>query len=174
MEALAETHLGRDGGDLRPTTSPSSPGGEQHIHSGDCEMPKQGGGPMSPHPRDGGSSALTWRRAQPGAGSGTWRNPSLRGARPSLPGVKDSALGRGGLCSSSPLQETPSHPAPSRAQLRHPGTAAFTQGLCLPFGRGPAGGSHPGRVRLPARLLRKAVHGALSQRWSKGETQGRG
>ena len=50
MEALAETHLGRDGGDLRPTTSPSSPGGEQHIHSGDRDA-KAGRGSDVPPPQ---------------------------------------------------------------------------------------------------------------------------
>lgn len=128
-----------------------------------------------PHPRDGDSPALTWRRGQPGAGSGTWHNPSLQGVQSSLPGRKDSALGRGGL----QLLSTPGHPFPpapsllgsSTAVSRRPTTAAFTEGLCLPFGQSQAGGSRPGRVCLPAWLLRKAARGTLSQRWSKGETQ---
>ena len=129
-----------------------------------------------PHPRDGDSPALTWRRGQPGAGSGTWRNPSLRRARSSLAGKKASALGWEAslqLLSTPGPRFPPTPPAlsSSTAVSQRPGTAAFTQGLCLPFGRGQASGSHPGRVCLPARLLRKVARGALSQCWSKGETQ---
>lgn len=140
--------------------------------------PKQGGF-RCPHPGDDGSPALTWRRGQPGAGSGTWHNPSLQGARSSLPGKKDSALGRGGLVQLLSTPGDPFPPAPPRfgfstAVSQHPGTAAFTQGLRLPFGQDQDGGSRPGRVCLPAQLLRKAARGALSQRWSKGEIQARG
>lgn len=137
MEALAETHLGRMEGlgcpetHRQPQAVPDPPPRLSTSTQGAKRCQNREGSHV-PHPGDSGFPALTWRQGQPGASSGTWHNPSLRGARASLTGRKDSALGRG---------VSLGNPVPPAAQRS---TEPAPQHCCLYTGAVPALWPGPG------------------------------
>lgn len=96
---------------------------------------------------DGVTPKLTWRQAQPGAGSGTWRNPCQHGTEPG----REKASAQATVVSSSPKPLRRPHPNIPLVP------ALLSRDCACPLTRDRL--EAVSRVLLPAQLLHKVARG---------------